>query len=112
MISFKDLCDYFFVGKVKVMILLFFVLVVIEMFNFFNALFEDNSLVIMLLWINFWFLIVMLFLLGLYCLILYFFVLVNVFGVVFFIFDEWLIVFIVLLFVIFIDEVFKVVGRR
>lgn len=111
-ISFKDSCDYFSVGKVKAMTLSLSVLVAIEMFNSLNALSEDNSLVTMPPWTNPWLLIAMSFSLGLHCLILYLPVLANVFGVVPLTFDEWLIVFIVSSPVIFIDEAFKAVGRR
>jgi Ca2+-transporting ATPase len=45
-------CEYFTKGKVKACTLSLSVLVMIEMFNAFNALSEDNSLLVMPPWIN------------------------------------------------------------
>ena len=45
-------CEYFTKGKVKASTLSLSVLVMIEMFNAYNALSEDNSLLVMPPWIN------------------------------------------------------------
>ncbi|ERN12258.1 hypothetical protein AMTRI_Chr08g205330 [Amborella trichopoda] len=104
-------CDYFQGGKVKAMTLSLSVLVAIEMFNSFNALSEDGSLLTMPPWVNPWLLMAMSVSFGLHFLILYVPFLAEVFGIVPLSLNEWLLVLAVALPVILIDEVLKFVGR-
>ncbi|XP_030451821.2 calcium-transporting ATPase 4, endoplasmic reticulum-type-like [Syzygium oleosum] len=108
----SDPCDYFHGGKVKATTLSLSVLVAIEMFNSLNALSEDTSLLIMPPWVNPWLLVAMCVSFGLHFLILYIPFLAQVFSIVPLSFNEWLLVLVVALPVIFIDEVLKFVGRR
>lgn len=107
----KYVCDYFEVGKVKVLMFLFIVFVVIEMFNVFNVFLEDGSLVIMSSWRNSYFFIVMFVFFGLYFLIMYVLYFVEIFFIVLLDFNEWMFVFLCVVLVCLIDEVLKVFGR-
>lgn len=111
-ISLADPCDYFTIGKVKAMTLSLSVLVAIEMFNSFNALSEDNSLLRMPPWRNPWLLVAMLMSFGMHFLILYVPFLASIFGIVPLSLNEWLLVILVSAPVVLIDEVLKYAGRR
>ncbi|CAL5388127.1 unnamed protein product [Camellia sinensis] len=110
--SFDDNpCDYFKRGKVKATTLSLSVLVAIEMFNSLNALSEDSSLWTMPPWVNPWLLVAMSISFSLHFLILYVPFLAHVFGIVPLSVNEWVLVLIVALPVIFIDEILKFVAR-
>lgn len=104
-------CEYFQSGKVKATTLSLSVLVAIEMFNSFNALSEDGSLLTVHPWANPWLLLAMCISFGLHFLIIYVPFLAQVFGIVPLSFNEWLLVLVVAFPVILIDELLKFVGR-
>lgn len=112
MISFRDPCDYFSIGKVKAMTLSLSVLVSIEMFNSLNAVSEDNSLIKMPPWRNPWLLVAMSVSFGLHCLILYVPLLADVFGIVPLSMKEWILVILISAPVILLEEVLKLLGRN
>eukprot|EP00882_Tetradesmus_deserticola_P024466 GHRQ01026738.1.p1 GENE.GHRQ01026738.1~~GHRQ01026738.1.p1 ORF type:complete len:175 (+),score=51.50 GHRQ01026738.1:450-974(+) len=70
-VSFSNPCDYFTVGRSKASTLSLSVLVAIEMFNAYNALSEDNSLLQVRPWSNPWLALATCVSLGLHCVILY-----------------------------------------
>ncbi|KAL0436515.1 UNVERIFIED_CONTAM: Calcium-transporting ATPase 4, endoplasmic reticulum-type [Sesamum radiatum] len=109
--KFDNPCGYFQTGKIKAMTLSLSVLVAIEMFNSFNALSEDGSLLSMPPWANLWLLLAMSVSFGLHFLILYVPFLAQIFGIVPLSLNEWLLVLTVAFPVILIDEVLKFVGR-
>lgn len=91
------------------MIMVFFVLVIIEMCNVFNSLFENQFLLRMFFWENIWFV-------GFICLFMLFYFLIFYVEFLLFIFQiillnviQWLMVLKIFLFVIFMDEMFKFV---
>ncbi|RRT63411.1 hypothetical protein B296_00042720 [Ensete ventricosum] len=104
-------CEYFQSGKVKATTLSLSVLVAIEMFNSFNALSEDGSLLTVHPWANPWLLLAMCVSFGLHFVIIYVPFLARVFGIVPLSFNEWLLVLVVAFPVILIDELLKFVGR-
>lgn len=110
-ITFATPCEYFDEGKVKASTLALSVLVAIEMFNAYNALSEDNSLLTMPPWINPWLTVATALSLGLHCVILYVPFLADVFSIVPLSFNEWLLVLALALPVILLDEVLKFIGR-
>ncbi|GBF94232.1 hypothetical protein Rsub_06502 [Raphidocelis subcapitata] len=111
-VSFPHPCDYFTAGKVKACTLSLSVLVAIEMFNAFNALSEDNSLLTLPPWANPWLAVATAVSLGLHCLILYVPPLAQIFSIVPLTLSEWGLVMAFALPVILIDEVLKLLGRR
>lgn len=110
-VEFSDPCDYFTEGKAKASTLSLSVLVAIEMFNAFNALSEDNSLLVVRPWTNPWLIVATTISLSLHCLILYVPLLANVFSIVPLSLNEWVLVLGLSLPVILIDEVLKFFGR-
>ncbi|PKA64413.1 Calcium-transporting ATPase, endoplasmic reticulum-type [Apostasia shenzhenica] len=111
-IFFADPCEYFTVGKVKAMTLSLSVLVAIEMFNSLNALSEENSLIRMPPWRNPWLLAAIVVSLTLHNIILCVPFMARVFGIVPLDLNEWFVVILFSLPVVFIDEALKFVGRR
>ncbi|KIY94667.1 calcium-transporting atpase 4, endoplasmicreticulum-type, putative [Monoraphidium neglectum] len=111
-VTFDHPCDYFTAGKVKACTLSLSVLVAIEMFNAFNALSEDNSLLTLPPWSNPWLSVATAVSLGLHCLILYVPFLADIFSIVPLTLPEWGLVMIFALPVILIDEILKTLGRR
>jgi Ca2+-transporting ATPase len=104
-------CEYFTKGKIKAMTLSLSVLVVIEMMNAFNALSEDNSLLVMQPWINPWLILAVFSSILCHCIILYIPFLNTVFGTLPLNYDEWILVLGFSVPVIFVDEVLKFFGR-
>ncbi|WIA22962.1 hypothetical protein OEZ86_009888 [Tetradesmus obliquus] len=111
-VSFANPCDYFTVGRTKASTLSLSVLVAIEMFNAYNALSEDNSLLQVRPWSNPWLALATVVSLGLHCVILYVPFLAQVFSIVPLSLNEWLLVLLFALPVILIDELLKMLGRR
>lgn len=111
-VSFESPCDYFTTGRTKASTLSLSVLVAIEMFNAFNALSEDNSLLQLPPWSNPWLMVATCISLGLHCVILYIPFLAQVFNIVPLSLNEWLLVLLFALPVILIDEVLKFLGRH
>eukprot|EP01065_Artemidia_motanka_P001189 TRINITY_DN10555_c0_g3_i1.p1 TRINITY_DN10555_c0_g3~~TRINITY_DN10555_c0_g3_i1.p1 ORF type:complete len:1040 (+),score=363.16 TRINITY_DN10555_c0_g3_i1:106-3225(+) len=105
-------CDYFSQGKIKASTLSLSVLVAIEMFNAFNALSEDGSLVAVPPWVNPYLILAASLSFGLHALILYVPLFARVFSIVPLSFNEWLLVIGFSFPVILIDEVLKFFGRR
>ncbi|KAI8469125.1 MAG: hypothetical protein J3K34DRAFT_454251 [Monoraphidium minutum] len=110
-VSFANPCDYFTTGKVKACTLSLSVLVAIEMFNAFNALSEDNSLLTLPPWSNPWLAVATAVSLGLHCLILYVPPLAAIFSIVPLSLAEWGLVLAFALPVILLDEILKMLGR-
>lgn len=107
----KNACDYFTKGKIKASTLSLSVLVMIEMFNAFNALSEDNSLFVMPPWINPY-----LILATLASVVSHLFILEvpfcnDIFGIVPLNGKEWFLVIAFSLPVCLIDEILKFFGR-
>ena len=109
---FADPCDYFSVGKVKASTLAMSTLVVIEMFNAFNALSENNSLFVTPPWVNRWLLVAIAVSMGLHFTILYTPWLADSFGVVPLSLNEWLLVVAVSFPIIPLDELLKLIGKQ
>ncbi|CBZ53307.1 hypothetical protein NCLIV_030940 [Neospora caninum Liverpool] len=106
-----DPCSFFTVGKVKASSLSLTVLVVIEMFNAFNALSEDASLLQLPPWTNPYLVIATFLSVAVHCCILYIPFLSRVFGVVPLTTVDWVYVILWSLPVIVIDEGLKAIGR-
>ncbi|EPR64156.1 sarco/endoplasmic reticulum Ca2+-ATPase [Toxoplasma gondii GAB2-2007-GAL-DOM2] len=106
-----DPCSFFTVGKVKASSLSLTVLVVIEMFNAFNALSEDASLLQLPPWTNPYLVVATVLSIAVHCCILYIPFLSRVFGVVPLTAVDWVYVVVWSLPVIFIDEGLKAIGR-
>eukprot|EP01062_Namystynia_karyoxenos_P009579 TRINITY_DN1338_c0_g2_i1.p1 TRINITY_DN1338_c0_g2~~TRINITY_DN1338_c0_g2_i1.p1 ORF type:complete len:1048 (+),score=377.64 TRINITY_DN1338_c0_g2_i1:137-3280(+) len=104
-------CDYFAAGKIKASTLSLSVLVSIEMFNAFNALSEDGSLLSVPPWVNPYLIIAASISFGLHCLIMYVPFLAGIFSIVPLSANEWLLVILFSAPVILIDEVLKCFGR-
>lgn len=104
-------CEYFTKGKVKASTLSLSVLVVIEMANAFNALSQDNSLLVVHPFVNFWLIAAVFASIGGHMLILYFPIMNQIFGILPLNLFEWKLVLAFSLPVILIDEVLKVFGR-
>eukprot|EP00775_Hariotina_reticulata_P011517 gene11517-11660_t len=111
-VSFDKPCDYFTTGRTKASTLSLSVLVAIEMFNAYNALSEDNSLLQLPPWSNPWLALATAISLGLHCVILYVPFLAEVFNIVPLSCNEWLLVMLFALPVVLIDEILKLLGRR
>ncbi|BAM40251.1 calcium-transporting ATPase [Theileria orientalis strain Shintoku] len=107
----QESCDYFTVGKIKASTLSLTTLVVLEMFNAFNALSEDSSLLVMPPWKNLYLVLATLFSIGIHCLILYVPFLATLFNVVPLDLYDWKWVVIWSLPVVLIDELFKLFKR-
>lgn len=104
-------CDYFTKGKVKASTLSLSVLVMIEMFNAFNALSEDNSLFVVYPWINPYLILAVLGSVLSHLLILEVPFFNKVFGIASLNQHEWLLVIAFSAPVCLIDEVLKFFGR-
>ncbi|CDJ47749.1 calcium-transporting ATPase, putative [Eimeria brunetti] len=107
-----DPCSYFTVGKAKASTLSLTVLVVIEMFNAFNALSENHSLLRMPPWANPYLMLATASSLLVHCSILYIPFLRRVFGVVPLSLMDWFYVFVWSFPIIILDEFLKFLGRR
>ena len=107
----KNPCSYFTAGKVKASTLSLSVLVTIEMLNAFNALSEDNSLLVMPPWINPYLILATLASLGIHCVILYVPIFNQIFGITALSSYEWAAVFAFSAPVILVDEILKFFGR-
>ncbi|CDJ33632.1 calcium-transporting ATPase, putative [Eimeria mitis] len=108
----NDPCSYFTIGKAKASTLSLTVLVVIEMFNAFNALSENHSLLRMPPWANPYLLLATASSLLVHCAILYIPFLRRVFGVVELTSMDWLYVLLWSFPIIILDEILKFLGRR
>ncbi|VUZ56860.1 unnamed protein product [Hymenolepis diminuta] len=88
------------------------VLVLVEMLNAMNSLSENQSLLVMPPWTNYWLLGAMIMSIGLHFLILEIDFLANVFQLTPLSFEEWIVVIEFSLPVIFIDELLKLIARK
>ena len=107
---FEDPCTYFTVGKVKASTLSLSCLVMLEMFNAFNALSEDGSLIHMPPWVNPWLIIAVGGSVLIHFFIIYIPFFTEIFGTCYMTGYDWLIVLIFSFPVILIDEVLKIVA--
>lgn len=98
-------CEVFEVFEFMIMVL--FVLVIIEMCNVFNSLFENQFLLWMLFWVNIWLVGFICFFMFLYFFIFYVDFLLMIFKFQVLDFVYWFMVFKILLLVIGFDEIFK-----
>ena len=106
-------CDYFSAtGKAKASTLSLTVLVAIEMFNAFNALSEDMSIVTVPPYVNPYLIIAAALSFALHCFILYTPSMNDIFSITPLSWNEWMLVLAFSLPVIAIDEVLKFVGRQ
>ena len=106
-------CDYFSAtGKAKASTLSLTVLVAIEMFNAFNALSEDMSILSVPPWVNPYLILAATLSFALHCLILYMPSMNDVFSITPLSWNEWMLVLLFSLPVILIDEVLKFIGRQ
>ncbi|GFE54859.1 sarco endoplasmic reticulum Ca2+ ATPase [Babesia ovis] len=108
----KDMCSYFTLGKAKPATLSLTVLVMIEMFNAFNAVSEESSLLTIPPWLNTHLMFATLLSVGIHCIILYTPFLANVFGVVPLDAYDWMAILLWSSPVIIIDEIIKAIGRN
>jgi len=104
-------CNYFVDGKVKASTLSLSVLVVIEMLNALNAISQDNSLLTMTPFVNFWLIAAILNSIFLHWVIVYVPFLNKIFSIYYMNAHEWMLVFAFSIPVNLIDEVLKVFGR-
>ncbi|ORM41717.1 putative calcium-transporting ATPase [Babesia sp. Xinjiang] len=107
-----NMCSYFTLGKAKPATLSLTLLVMIEMFNAFNAVSEESSLLSVPPWLNRQLIFATFLSISIHCMILYTPFLANVFGVVPLDRYDWLAVLLWSLPVILIDELMKAVGRN
>lgn len=105
-------CSYFTLGKAKASTLSLTVLVVIEMFNAFNALSENHSLLRMPPWANPYLLLATASSVAVHCAIIYTPFLSRVFGVVPLTGMDWAYVVLWSFPIIILDEFLKYLGRR
>jgi Ca2+-transporting ATPase len=106
-------CDYFSAtGKAKASTLSLTVLVAIEMFNAFNALSEDMSILSVPPWVNPYLILAATLSFALHCMILYMPSMNDVFSITPLSWNEWMLVLLFSLPVILIDEVLKLIGRQ
>lgn len=103
-------CTYFSSGKVKASTLSLSVLVFIEMFNAFNSLSENGSLLTVPPWVNPWLILAVFVSVFLHCVIVYVPFYNSIFGITALNTHDWLMVLSFSLPVIFIDEVNKFFG--
>ena len=107
----KSPCDYFVKGKVKASTLSLSVLVMIEMFNAYNALSEDNSLLTVTPLVNPYLIAATLSSTLLHAMIVNVPFFNEIFSIHAMTLDEWLLVVAFAFPVILIDEVLKIFGR-
>ena len=107
----KNPCKYFTDGKVKASTLSLSVLVMIEMFNAYNALSEDNSLLVVTPAVNPYLIAATLSSTLLHMMIVYVPFFNEVFSIHSMNLHEWCLVLAFALPVILVDEVLKVIGR-
>jgi Ca2+-transporting ATPase len=105
-------CSYFSQGKVKASTLSLTVLVVIEMLNSLNALSENRSLFEIGVFSNIWLHLAILTSIGIHCLMLYVPFFAKVFSTVPLSINDWILVFLFSMPVIFIEEVLKWISRE
>ncbi|KAL8271131.1 hypothetical protein Esti_004942 [Eimeria stiedai] len=105
-------CSYFTIGKAKASTLSLTVLVVIEMFNAFNALSENHSLLRVPPWANPYLMLATAASVAVHCVIVYNPFLSRVFGVVPLSAMDWSYVLIWSFPIIVLDEILKFIGRR
>ncbi|GIX63259.1 calcium-transporting ATPase, putative [Babesia caballi] len=108
----RDACSYFTLGKTKPATLSLTVLVMIEMFNAFNAVSEESSLLSVPPWLNPHLMLATLMSITIHCTILYTPFLAKVFDVVPLDRHDWAAVLMWSFPVILIDELIKAIGRR
>ena len=104
-------CEYFTKGKVKASTLSLSVLVMIEMFNAFNAISEDQSLLTMSPFVNPYLILATFASTAFHCIIVYIPFMNSVFSIHSMTAYEWVLVLAFALPVVLVDEVLKVVGR-
>ena len=104
-------CTYFTAGKVKASTLSLSVLVFIEMFNAFNSLSENGSLLQVPPWVNPWLILAVFVSVGLHCVIVYIPFYNSIFGICPLNLHDWTLILMFSLPVIFIDEINKFFGR-
>ena len=104
-------CNYFVEGKVKASTLSLSVLVVIEMLNALNAISQDNSLLTMTPFVNFWLIAAILNSIFLHWVIVAVPFLNKIFSIYYMNTQEWILVFVFSIPVILIDEVLKLFAR-
>lgn len=107
----KDPCLYFAAGKMKASTLSLTVLVMIEMFNAFNALSEDGSLLSMPPWRNPYLILACMGSVSVHFLVLYTPFLAGIFNVCPLTVHDWVLVLQFSFPVIIVDEVLKFIGR-
>jgi len=107
----KDPCKYFTEGKVKASTLSLSVLVVIEMLNALNAISEDNSLLTMSPFVNFYLLLAISWSIGLHIMIVYVPFMAKIFSIHSMNTQEWILVMAFSSPVILVDEILKIFGR-
>lgn len=107
----KNPCEYFTKGKVKASTLSLSVLVMIEMFNAYNAISEDNSLLVITPLVNPWLIAATVSSTLLHMMIVYVPFFNDVFSIHAMTSHEWMIVMAFALPVCLIDEVLKFFGR-
>lgn len=107
----KNPCDYFMKGKVKAATLSLSVLVMIEMFNAFNAISLNESLLKMTPFVNWYLIAACLSSTLLHCMILYVPFFNQVFSIHAMTWEEWQLVLAFAFPVILIEEVLKFIGR-
>lgn len=107
----RDPCAYFGEGRAKASTISLSVLVMIEMFNSFNALSEDSSLLVVKPWDNPYLLLAVVGSVLSHCFILYTPLMNSVFSIVPLSWDEWKLVLAFAAPVILVDEVLKLIGR-
>jgi len=104
-------CNYFVEGKVKASTLSLSVLVVIEMLNALNAISQDNSLLTMTPFVNFWLIAAIANSIFLHWVIVAVPFLNRIFSIYYMSTQEWILVFVFSFPVILIDEVLKFFAR-
>ncbi|CDR94147.1 calcium ATPase SERCA-like, putative [Babesia bigemina] len=107
-----DMCSYFTLGKIKPATISLTVLVMIEMFNAYNAVSEESSLFCTPPWLNPHLMVATTISFTIHCIILYTPFLASVFGVVPLDKHDWIAVLMWSFPVIIIDEIIKWVGRN
>jgi len=88
------------------------ILVTIEMFNTFNALSENQSLLVNPPWANIWVVLAVILSILLHCMILYIKFFRDIFGTAASNYDEWCAVILISFVVIPMDEVLKMISRK
>ena len=88
------------------------ILVTIEMFNTFNALSENQSLLVNPPWANIWVVLAVMLSMGLHCMILYVPFFRSIFSTAASNTDEWIAVLLISFIVIPLDEILKLISRK